>query len=140
MAGTISAGQLPSSSYRLGVRSAALHDLYPPHITAAFGEALARFERQMPGFCGEEALLHAAETRTSAPVRIERDATLQSPSLGGLYPCGEGAGYAGGIMSAAVDGWRVGRAIAAEMTGRSDLAAEVANYSSAGRLLQTESY
>jgi uncharacterized FAD-dependent dehydrogenase len=69
--------------------------------------------------CSDEALLHAAETRTSAPVRVERHAvSLQSPSLPGLYPCGEGAGYAGGIVSAAVDGLRVGAAVVAELTGQ----------------------
>ena len=139
MAGTPSHGQLPTSSYRLGVKAAPLHDLYPPHITAAFRQALLRFDRQMPGFLGQEALLHAAETRTSAPVRVERDASLQSPSHRGLYPCGEGAGHAGGIMSAAVDGWRVGRAIAAVMTGRSDLAEEVAAHSSR-KSMTSESY
>lgn len=113
--GRPSAGELPSSSYRLGVRAAELGSLYPPHMTATFREALRRFERQMPGFAGPSGLLHAAETRTSAPVRITRDpGSLQSPSLPGLFPCGEGAGYAGGIMSAAVDGLRVGTAIAAE--------------------------
>jgi len=126
-AGHLSSGTLPSSSYRLGIKSAALHDLYPPHITEAFRLALARFNSQMPGFLGEEALLHAAETRTSAPVRIERGEDTCSITMLGLHPCGEGAGYAGGIVSAAVDGLRVGRAIAAELTGRSDLS-ETANF------------
>ena len=63
---------------------------------------------RLPGFLFPEAVLVAAETRTSAPVRLLRDAkTLESPSLAGLYPCGEGAGYAGGIVSAALDGARV---------------------------------
>jgi uncharacterized FAD-dependent dehydrogenase len=69
--------------------------------------------------CRDQALLHAAETRTSAPIRIDRHPTsLESVSLPGLYPCGEGAGYAGGIVSSAVDGLRVGATIAAELTGR----------------------
>jgi uncharacterized FAD-dependent dehydrogenase len=132
MAGAPSTGPLPSSSYRLGVQAALLHDLYPPHMTAAFREALLRFERQMPGFLGDQALLHAAETRTSAPVRVERDDdSLQSADLPGLYPCGEGAGYAGGIMSAAVDGLRVGRAIVAELAGDS-AAMEAARYTVKG--------
>ena len=68
----------------------------------------------MPGFLHERAQLIAAETRTSAPVRILRDAeTLQSPSLRGLYPAGEGAGYAGGIVSAAIDGARIAERILA---------------------------
>lgn len=68
--------------------------------------------------CSDAALLHAAETRTSAPLRIDRHPdSLQSLSLAGLYPCGEGAGYAGGIVSSAVDGLRVGATLAAELTG-----------------------
>lgn len=71
-----------------------------------------RFERRMPGFCASEALLHGAETRTSAPVQLVRErSTCEAVGLGGLYPAGEGAGYAGGIMSAAVDGIRVARAV-----------------------------
>lgn len=126
MAGRPSIGELPSSSYRLGTHAAPLHDLYPPHMTAAFREALQRFDKQMPGFLSESALLHAAETRTSAPVRVDRGEDTCSVSLPGLHPCGEGAGYAGGIVSAAVDGLRVGRSIAAELTGRSDWADQAA--------------
>eukprot|EP00887_Chlorella_sp_A99_P002424 scaffold10.g2424.t1 len=105
----------------LGVRPAPLHAFYPPHMTAAFRAALQRFDRQMPGFAtSDQAVLHAAETRTSAPVRVLRGAEdLQSISMPGLYPSGEGAGYAGGIVSAAVDGLRVGLVVAAELTGRS---------------------
>ena len=96
---------LPSTSYRLGVRPAPLHELYPPAVTAAIRESLARFDRQLPGFAGPQALIHAPEARTSSPVRIDRDkTTMQSVSMDGLYPTGEGAGYAGGIVSAAVDG------------------------------------
>ena len=69
--------------------------------------------------CSDQALLHAAETRTSAPLRLDRGAdSLQSLSLPGLFPCGEGAGYAGGIVSSAVDGLRVGSKIVEELTGR----------------------
>lgn len=67
--------------------------------------------RTMEGFLHRDALLHGAETRTSAPVTIVRDTACESVSLKGLYPCGEGAGYAGGIMSAAVDGMRVAAAV-----------------------------
>lgn len=121
MADQESSGPLPPSSYRLGVRPAPLHAFYPPHMTAAFRAALQRFDRQMPGFAtSDQAVLHAAETRTSAPVRVLRGAEdLQSISMPGLYPSGEGAGYAGGIVSAAVDGLRVGLVVAAELTGRS---------------------
>ncbi|PRW58781.1 proton phosphate symporter [Chlorella sorokiniana] len=119
LAGQAPRQPLPSSSYRLGLRPDPLHNFYPPHMTAAFVAALARFERQMPGFASSaDALLHAAETRTSAPLRIDRTAEgLESLTLPGLYPCGEGAGYAGGIVSSAVDGLRVGSTIAAELTG-----------------------
>jgi uncharacterized FAD-dependent dehydrogenase len=117
VAGEASAGALPASSYRRGVRAARLDDLYAPPLTSALKAALHRFERRLPGFLSSpDALLHAAETRTSAPVRVERDAvTLESPTIEGLYPCGEGAGAAGGIVSAACDGLRVGRALAAEL-------------------------
>lgn len=83
----------PALPRSLGVTPAALHDFYPPHMTAAFYAALARFERQLPGFASSDAaLLHAAETRTSAPLRIDRSAdSMESVSVRGLYPCGEGA-------------------------------------------------
>lgn len=119
LAGVAPSGQLPPSSYRLGVKPVPLHDFYPPHMTAAFVAALERFDRQIPGFASDQALLHAAETRTSAPLRLDRGAdSLQSLSLPGLFPCGEGAGYAGGIVSSAVDGLRVGSKIVEELTGR----------------------
>jgi uncharacterized FAD-dependent dehydrogenase len=105
---------LPSSSYRLGVKSAPLHELYPPPLTHALRQALLnKFDKQMPGYVSSEALLHGVETRTSSPLRICRDPdTLQSiGSLSGLYPAGEGAGFAGGIVSAAVDGSTVGQAV-----------------------------
>lgn len=106
---------LPSSSYRMGVKSAPLHELYPPPLTEALREALrTNFEASMPGFISEDALLHGVETRTSAPVRIVRDAeTLEADGVRMLFPAGEGAGYAGGIVSAAVDGLRVARAVLA---------------------------
>jgi uncharacterized FAD-dependent dehydrogenase len=113
---------LPSSSYRLGINSSALHELYSESMTEAIKQALIKFERQMPGFASSpNALLHAAETRTSAPVRIDRGPDTQSLTLKGLHPSGEGAGYAGGIVSSAVDGLHVGRQIVAELTGRSDV-------------------
>jgi hypothetical protein len=75
-------------------------------------EALPMFDRQLRGYLTEEAVLVGVESRTSSPVRVPRDDTrLESPDLAGLYPCGEGAGYAGGIVSAALDGMRVARAI-----------------------------
>ncbi|KAK9098149.1 hypothetical protein Syun_025194 [Stephania yunnanensis] len=104
---------VPPSSYRLGVKSAELHDLYPNHITEALQNSISMFDRELPGFISEEALLHGVETRTSAPVQIPRNTdTYESTSLEGLYPIGEGAGYAGGIVSAAVDGLYAGFAVA----------------------------
>jgi len=83
-------------------------------IAARLREALATFDHQMRGYLTEEAVLVGVESRTSSPVRMPRDnVTLESPSLRGLYPCGEGAGYAGGIVSAALDGVRIARAITA---------------------------
>jgi hypothetical protein len=78
-------------------------------------DALVQFDRQMRGYVSDEAVLIGVESRTSSPVRVPRDqSSLESPELAALYPCGEGAGYAGGIVSAALDGVRVARAI----TGR----------------------
>jgi uncharacterized protein len=81
---------------------------------SALRAGLGAMTRRLRGFLHDDAVLIAAETRTSAPVRVVRDAgTLQSPSLSGLYPAGEGAGYAGGIVSSAIDGMRVAEAILA---------------------------
>eukprot|EP00850_Spirogloea_muscicola_P004314 SM000018S03679 [mRNA] locus=s18:773897:778535:- [translate_table: standard] len=122
LAGRSSEQHLPISSYRLGVRSSRLDEIYPVTITQALKEALVRFDRQLPGFIHESALLHGVETRTSAPVRVDRDnSSFQSVSHPGLYPVGEGAGYAGGIVSAAVDGMRVGAAILRELQPLSHL-------------------
>lgn len=104
---------IPPSSYRLGVKTAELHDIYPKPIYEALSHALVNhFDKQMPGFLCDEALLHGVETRTSSPVRILRDDdTLQARGLDNLFPSGEGAGFAGGIVSAAVDGLMVAQAI-----------------------------
>lgn len=106
---------LPKTSYRLGVHSAPLHTLYSPELTAALQQALLKFPRKIQQFLDEEAVLIGVETRTSAPVRIVRDdVTLEAEGLGGLFPCGEGAGYAGGIVSAAVEGIRVAAAVSGD--------------------------
>ncbi|MBQ2449182.1 MAG: FAD-dependent oxidoreductase, partial [Peptococcaceae bacterium] len=76
--------------------------------------ALPAFGRKIKGYDNADAVLTGVETRTSSPVRIVRDEAYQSPSAKGLYPCGEGAGYAGGIMSAAVDGIRLAEQIIKE--------------------------
>ena len=90
-------------SYRPGVRWCDLHECLPDFVCASLEEALPVLERKIHGFASPDAVLTAVETRSSSPVRIVRDETYQS-ALRGLYPCGEGAGYAGGIMSAAADG------------------------------------
>ncbi|MFM9109233.1 MAG: NAD(P)/FAD-dependent oxidoreductase, partial [Prochlorococcaceae cyanobacterium] len=100
-------------SYRPGIRFGSLDGCLPPPLLAALREALPAFERQIPGYCGAEALLTGVETRTSSPLRIPRDPTsLQSRNVAGLYPAGEGAGYAGGILSAAIDGIKVAEQLA----------------------------
>jgi uncharacterized FAD-dependent dehydrogenase len=103
---------LPRTSYRPGVAAARLEEVFPPFVAGALKEGLAALSRRMPGFLHPDAVLVATETRTSAPVRMPRDPqTLESVSVAGLYPVGEGAGYAGGIVSAALDGARVAEAI-----------------------------
>jgi len=105
---------LPKSSYHPGLFSCALDTVLPPFVAESLREGLSDISRRMRGFSHDDAVLVAAETRTSAPVRILRDpVTLQSPSLPGLYPLGEGAGFAGGIVSAAIDGARAAEAIIA---------------------------
>jgi len=116
LAGRISAS-LPETSYFPGASPAPLHELLPPWIIDRMREGLRLFNRQMPGYASHDALLLGFETRTSSPVRIpRRDDTLQHPELTGLYPCGEGAGYAGGIVSAAMDGMRVADAASCCLT------------------------
>lgn len=100
------------SSYSLGVHAAPLHDLYPDFITNRLKKAFLSFDRKMKGFFSNEALLLAPETRTSSPVRIPRDReTLEHVQIKNLFPCGEGAGYSGGIVSSAIDGERCAQAI-----------------------------
>lgn len=104
---------LPATSYSPGVISSPLHFWMPAFVTERLSMGFQQFNRVSKGFLTNEALMIAVETRTSAPVRIlrERD-TLQHVSVRGLYPCGEGAGYAGGIVSAAMDGERCAEAVA----------------------------
>ncbi len=92
------------------VTTANLCEFLPETMVRDLQEAMTDFDRKMPGYANPDALLSAVEARTSSPVRIVRDETLQS-GIAGLYPCGEGAGYAGGITSAAMDGLRVFEAI-----------------------------
>ncbi|MBR7147149.1 MAG: hypothetical protein IKD11_05465 [Oscillospiraceae bacterium] len=108
------AGGAVVPSYRPGVRWCDLHECLPPLITDALEEALPMLDKKLPGFASPDAVLTAVETRSSSPVRIVRDDSYHS-SLKGLYPCGEGAGYAGGIMSAAADGMRCAEIIIKEI-------------------------
>jgi uncharacterized protein len=104
---------LPASSYKPGLTPVPLHEILPPAIAHRLQEGLHHFGRIMPGYYTEEAVLVGVESRTSSPVRIPRDSeTLQHPEIAYLYPSGEGAGYAGGIVSAALDGIRVAEAFA----------------------------
>ena len=102
-------------TYRPAVRWCDLHDCLPPFVCAALEEALPLLEKKLHGFAAPDAVLTAVETRSSSPVRIVRDDTYQT-ALRGLYPCGEGAGYAGGILSAAADGMRCAEQIIKEIT------------------------
>ena len=106
-------------SYKPGVRLGELATALPDYAIAAIREALPAFGRQIRGFDRDDAVLTGVETRTSSPVRITRNhETLQSLNVEGLYPAGEGAGYAGGILSAGVDGIRVAEAVAESMLAR----------------------
>lgn len=99
-------------SFSCGVREADLHSLFPQPINQMLEQGLRRFNRRLPGFADADAVMTGVETRTSSPVRITRDdQSFQALGMQGLYPCGEGAGYAGGIMSAAVDGVRIAQQI-----------------------------
>ncbi len=104
---------LPKTSYAPGAVSAPLHELLPPFVATRLQKAFGEFSKKMKGYYTSNALLLAVESRTSSPVRIPRNPeTLQHIGLEGLYPCGEGAGYAGGIVSSALDGINVAEIIA----------------------------
>jgi hypothetical protein len=102
-------------SYKPGVTPTDLSQCLPGYAIAAIREALTAFGRQIPGFDMHDAVLTGVETRTSSPIRIKRDASFQSINTKGLFPAGEGAGYAGGILSAGVDGIKVAEAVALSM-------------------------
>ncbi|WP_459695206.1 NAD(P)/FAD-dependent oxidoreductase [Acidisoma sp. C75] len=104
-------------SYKPGVTPTDLAGCLPDYAIAAIREALPAFDRQIKGFAMEDAVLTGVETRTSSPLRIGRGRDFQSLNTRGLYPAGEGAGYAGGILSAGVDGIRVAEALALAMVG-----------------------
>ena len=102
-------------SYRPGVKLVNLADLLPDYAVAAIREAIPAFDKQIKGFAMPDALLTGVETRTSSPISIRRDKGCQSINTRGLYPAGEGAGYAGGILSAGIDGIKVAEAIGLDL-------------------------
>lgn len=108
--GRPSRGELPST-YRPGVRAARMDHLLPEYVVTGLKQAMTDFDNKIKGFIDPQALVVGLESKTSAPVSMPRDGRLQSTSHPGLFPCGEGAGFAGGIVSAALDGVRVGRAV-----------------------------
>ena len=102
---------LPETSYQPGTRSVLMHEVLPIDIATRLQEGFKAFGKKMPRYYTNEAIILGVESRTSSPIRIPRDdETLQHPQVKGLYPCGEGAGYAGGIVSAAMDGERCAEA------------------------------
>jgi uncharacterized FAD-dependent dehydrogenase len=105
-------GSLPPCSYLPGLNSVNLREVLPASVHNRLAKAFKAFGNKMRGYYTEDAVVVATESRTSSPVRIPRnDDTLMHPQINGLYPCGEGAGYAGGIVSAAMDGERVAEMI-----------------------------
>jgi len=102
-------------SYTPGVHWTDLSLCLPPFVVAALREALPAFDKQIHGFAMADAVMTGVETRTSSPIRIKRGSDFQSLNTRGLYPAGEGAGYAGGILSAGVDGIKVAEALALDM-------------------------
>ncbi len=106
-------------SYKPGVKLGDLHPSLPPYAIEAMREAFPAFGRKIKGFDRHDAVLTGVETRTSSPLRITRGEDYQSLNVRGLYPAGEGAGYAGGILSAGVDGIKVGEAVALSLANQS---------------------
>ncbi len=103
---------LPDCSYLPGISSSQLKSCIPAFIHQSLQQGFKSFGQKMKGYYTNEAVVVATESRTSSPVRIPRDSiSLQHPQIKNLYPCGEGAGYAGGIVSAAMDGERVAQKI-----------------------------
>jgi uncharacterized FAD-dependent dehydrogenase len=103
---------LPENSYLPGTNSVALSDVLPPFIHQTLQKGFLAFGKKMRGYFTNDAIVVATESRTSSPIRIPRDAEkLNHPQISNLYPCGEGAGYAGGIVSAAMDGQKIARLI-----------------------------
>jgi uncharacterized FAD-dependent dehydrogenase len=115
----VTSSNLPSCSYHPGIISTPMHKWLPQGISSRLREGFTQFDAKMKGFLTNEAIILGVESRTSSPVRIPRDfETLQHPSVKGLFPCGEGAGYAGGIVSSAIDGERCAEAFARSISKR----------------------
>jgi uncharacterized FAD-dependent dehydrogenase len=107
---------IPKTSYVPGTTSVEMGEVFPGFLSQIMREGFKEFGKSMRGYLTNEAILHAPESRTSSPVRIPRDnETLQHLQIKGLYPCGEGAGYAGGIISAAIDGEKCALKIAEQL-------------------------
>jgi len=106
------------ASYAPGVMLTNLETALPDYAIEALREALPQFNRSIPGYAMDDAMLTGVETRTSSPIRIPRGTNLESTNTPGLYPAGEGAGYAGGILSAAIDGIRIAEAVALTLLRR----------------------
>ena len=112
---------LPESSYTPGIVPSRLDLWLPKHISRRLQKAFPEFEKKMHGLIRPEALLIAPETRTSTPLRITRDTdTFESTAISGLFPAGEGSGYAGGIVSSAMDGENVAGAVAAKINRKGE--------------------
>lgn len=110
---------MPECSYLPGIESASLKEILPPFINERLKNSFKEFGNKMNGYYTNEAIVVATESRTSSPVRIPRNTvTLNHPQISNLYPCGEGAGYAGGIVSAALDGENVAKAISLKFTNQ----------------------
>jgi uncharacterized FAD-dependent dehydrogenase len=105
------------ASYKPGVHMTDLAACLPDFAVEAIREAIPAFDRRIKGFAMADAVMTGVETRTSSPIRIGRDDTYQSTNTRGLYPAGEGAGFAGGILSAGVDGIRIAEAVALSIAG-----------------------
>jgi uncharacterized FAD-dependent dehydrogenase len=105
-------------SYKPGVRMTDLSTALPDYVVEAIREALPQIDKKIPGFAMDDAILTGVETRTSSPIRVRRKDNYQSMNVDGLYPAGEGAGYAGGIYSAAIDGIEVAEALALDMMAK----------------------
>lgn len=118
ISGKLSAS-LPKTSYLPGIFSAPLHEILPEHISFRLQKAFKVFDNKLKGFLTQEAVLVGVESRTSSPIRIPRDPlTLMHPQINNLYPCGEGSGFAGGIVSSAMDGINIAKQIAITLKKR----------------------